>query len=130
MPRLKIPAERPEILSKKRGHFLFRHTAALCLRRAQRKKKKRVRTRSASRLSLEEVDTLDAAPPMYKTKQGQRSYRTPDFLNGSQAYTRFLLPLWNINKNADCIAIGIFVRVRKEDRLPFFQPSEYVGITV
>lgn len=79
---------------------------------------------------MEEVDTLDAAPPMYKTKQGQRSYRTPDFLNGSQAYTRFLLPLWNINKNADCIAIGIFVRVRKEDRLPFFQPSEYVGITV
>lgn len=58
------------------------------------------------------VDTLDAAPPMYKTKQGQRSYRTPDFLNGFQAYTRFLLPLWNINKNADCIAIGIFVMVR------------------
>ena len=98
--------------------------------RAQCYKKRKPAERELLTAGVAKVDTLDAAPPMYKTKQGQRSYRTPDFLNGSQAYTRFLLPLRNINKNADCIAIGIFVRVRKEDRLPFFQPSEYVGITV
>ena len=96
--------------------------------RAQCYKKRKPAERELLTAGVAKVDTLDAAPPMYKTKQGQRSYRTPDFLNGSQAYTRFLLPLWNINKNADCIAIGIFVRVRKKTACRFFSRLNTLGL--